>query len=53
MGSTVVVVKSPAVDDPASLCQAQEQLAVKQFVPQLAVEALHVTVFPGAAWGNE
>ena len=53
MGSAVVVVKSPTVDDPASLCQAEEQLAIQELITQLAVEALHVAVLPGAAWGNE
>ena len=53
MGSAVVVVQSPTVDDPASLCQAEEQLAIQELITQLAVEALHVAVLPGAAWGNE
>ena len=53
MGSAVVVVKSPTVDDPASLCQAEEQLAIQELITQLAVEALHVAVLPGAALGNE
>ena len=53
MGPAVVVVKSPAVDDPACLSQDQEQLTIEKLITKPAVEALHVAVLPGAAWGNE
>ena len=53
MGPAVVVVKSPAVDDPACFSQAQEQLTIQELITKPAVEALHVAVLPGAALGNE
>lgn len=46
----VVVVGSPAVDDRPSLSQGCEQLTRQAFVAEAAVEALHVTVLPEAAW---
>ena len=49
----VVVINSPTVNHPAGLRQAQEQLPVEQLITQLSVEALHVTILPRAAPGNE
>ncbi|QDS99269.1 hypothetical protein HG15A2_25910 [Adhaeretor mobilis] len=50
MGSVVVVVKPPTVDDPAGLGQAQEQLAVEKLITQLSIEALYVTILIGRSW---
>ena len=36
-----------AVDDPACLSQAQEQLTIEKLITKPAVEALHVAVLPG------
>ena len=38
MSSPVVVVKTPTVDHPASVLEAEEQLPVEQLVAELAVE---------------
>ena len=38
MPSPVVVVKTPTVNHPASVLQAEEQLTVEQLVTELAVE---------------
>ena len=37
------------LDDDARLLQGEEDLAVEQFVAQLAIEALAVAILPGAA----
>jgi hypothetical protein len=39
----------PGLDQDLGFGQAEEDLAIEQFVPQLAVEALAVAVFPRAA----
>ena len=49
----VVVVKLPTVNYPTSFRQTQEQLTIEQFITKLAIEALHVTIFPWATWRNE
>jgi hypothetical protein len=43
-------VPSPALDDDSGFFQRVEDLAVEQFVAELRVEALTVTILPGAAW---
>ena len=48
MGSAVIVIEPPAIDDPASFRQAQEQLTVQQLVPEAAVETFRVAVLPRA-----
>jgi hypothetical protein len=40
----------PGLDQNFCLPQAVEDLAVKQFIPQLAVEAFAIAVLPRAAW---
>jgi len=40
---------NPPAIDPQRLGQAEEQLAVEAFVPQLAIEALHGPVLPRRA----
>jgi len=52
MPSLIVVVKTPAVDDPPRVLQSQEQFSIQQFVPHLSVERLEVAVFRGTALGN-
>ena len=49
----VVVVKLPTVNYPTSFPLTQKQLTIEQFITKLAIEALHVTIFPWAAWRNE
>ncbi len=49
----LVVVLAPCFDNDPCLLQAVEDLAVEQFVPELAVEALAVAVLPRAARLNE
>ena len=53
MRPVVVVIKPPAIDDPPGVFQTEEQLAIQQFVPETAVEALDVAVFPRAALGDK
>ena len=43
----MVVVPAPALDQHLGFTKAGEDLAVQQFVPELRVEALAVTVLPG------
>jgi len=45
----VVIIHAPAVRNISQLIDAQEQLSVKQFVPEPAVERLNIAVFPGTA----
>jgi hypothetical protein len=47
MPSVVVVVKTPTVNHPAGILQAQEQFPIQQLVPQLAIERFHIAVLPG------
>ena len=49
MGAHAVVVPPPGLDQDLGLGQAEEDLAVEQFVAQLAVEALAVAVLPRTA----
>jgi hypothetical protein len=52
VGAHAVVVPPPGLDQDLRLRQAIEDLAVEQFVAQLAVEALAVAVLPGTAGGD-
>ena len=47
-----VAVTPPAFDDDLSLAQRVEDFAIEQFIAQACVEALDVSVLPGAAWRN-
>ena len=49
----MIVVESPAVDRQPGSFQAQEQLAIRKLVSQLAVKALPVAIFPGATLGGD
>ena len=42
----VIVIQSPTIYNIPRLSQAQEQLAIKAFVPELTVEAFNVTILP-------
>jgi hypothetical protein len=44
-----IVVFAPLLDDDSCFLETVEDLAIEQFVAQLAVEALAVTILPGAA----
>src|SRR3712207_9537330 len=44
-----IVVQAPLLDQHLGLSERAEHLAVQQLVPELAVEALHAAVLPGAA----
>ena len=44
-----VVIRSPLLDDDFGLFETIEDFSVEQFIPEFAVKALVVTVFPGAA----
>ncbi len=48
-----VVVLSPSLDQHLRLLQCVEDFRVQQFIPELAVEALVVAVFPWAAGCDE
>ena len=48
MRSEGVVLLPPLLDEYLGLLEAAEDLAVKEFIPQLAVEGFIVAVFPGA-----
>ena len=50
MWSSMVVVLPPVLNDDACFVQGREFLAVQTFVPEPAVEALHVAVLPGTSW---
>ena len=47
MGSSFVVVAPPVFNQHLSFCQRVEDLAVEQFIPHLAIEALDVAILPG------
>ena len=48
-----VVVPSPISDQHLSFKQGGEAFAVQEFVPELAIKRLDVTVLPGTTWfGN-
>jgi len=49
----VIVIQPPPIHNVSRLGQAQEQLAVEAFIPQLAVEALDIAILPRAAWFDE
>ena len=49
MGTLRVVVQTPALDDDPRLCEAVEDLTVEQFVAELGIEALAVSVLPRTA----
>ena len=53
MGPYGVVVLSPLLDDDFGLLEAVEDFSIEQLIPELSVEALVVTVFPGAAGFDE
>ena len=40
----MVVIESPLIYNPAGVFQANEQLAIQEFVPEAAVKTLHVAV---------
>ena len=42
-----VVVDAPLLDDNLGFPEAVEDLAIQQFVPELAVEGLAVAILPG------
>ena len=48
-----VVILSPLLDDDFGLFEAIEDFSLEQFIPEFAVKALVVTVFPGAAGFDE
>ena len=45
-----IEVAPPTFDDDLGLAQRVEDFAIEQFIAQARVEALDVTVFPGAPW---
>src|SRR5580693_1307400 len=49
----MVVEAAPGFDDDPSFSGVLEPLAVQALVAKLAVEALDVSVLPGAAWSDE
>ena len=49
MRSLCIVVDAPLFDDDLGFQEAVEDLAVQQFVPELAVAGLSVAVLPGGA----
>jgi hypothetical protein len=49
VGTLGVVVVPPALNDDPRLGEAVEQFAVQQLVAELRVEALAVSILPGAA----
>jgi hypothetical protein len=49
MRALLVVVLAPAFDDDPCLRQAVEDLAIQKLVAELRVEALTISVLPGAA----
>jgi len=52
VGPDRIVFLPPALYQDLGLLQGVEDLAVEQFIPQLAIEALVVPVLPGTAWFN-
>jgi len=48
-----VVVPAPTLNEDPGFCQCVKDLAVEQFVPELAIEALVVAVLPWAARFDE
>lgn len=50
MGTDRVVVTPPSFDHDLRFLQRVEEIAVDQFVAQLAVETLAVAVFRGTSW---
>src|SRR5580658_2385650 len=48
-----VVVLTPHVDQDLRFRQAVENLPIQQFIPQLPIEALNVSIFPRTARFNE
>jgi len=53
VGSSRVVVAPPVFNQHLGFCQRVEDLAVEQFIPKLTIEALDITILPGAAFLNE
>ncbi len=47
MRSLCIVMDAPLLDDDLGFPKAVEDLAVQEFVPELAVEGLAVAVLPG------
>ena len=47
---TLVILSSPSFDQHLSFPQGFKHLPVQQLIPQLPVEALHISVFPRTAW---
>ena len=45
-----IVVPSPGFDDCLGLVEGVEDLAIQQFVTQLAIEAFAIAILPGTAW---
>ena len=48
----VIIIHPPAVRNISQLINAQEQLSIKQFISESAVERLGITILPGVAWSN-
>ena len=53
MGSVVIVVAPPCVDDEAGMTEAFEEVFVQAFIPQPAVEAFDEAVLHRLAGGDE
>ena len=49
MRPNCIVVTAPTLNDDLGFLQRVEYLAIEEFVTQAGIEALDVTVFPGAA----
>jgi hypothetical protein len=53
MWSDVIVLLSPTPNQGFGFFQGEEDLAIEQFVAQLAVERLDIAVFLGTSWFDE
>jgi hypothetical protein len=49
----VIVLLPPTRNQGFGFFQGEEDLALEQFVAQIAVERLDLAVFPGTAWFDE
>lgn len=50
MRTLLIIVSSPLLDDDLGFPERAEDLTVEQFIPQPGVEALDISILPGASW---
>jgi hypothetical protein len=49
----LIIIYPPCLDDLPNLIETHEPVLVQTFIPELAVEALHVAIINRFAWTNE